>query len=109
MEESGVGGLSILLPHNSIECDVSLFGLCIIKCIGDGRYAQSYLINRRRASTLTKERVVKAVDLANLSKYERLAAVRELQVLRRLQHPCIITYNGSLQIRNHLSSVQAGI
>lgn len=73
----------------------------IVRTIGSGSFAHVYLGMNREATTETV--VIKAIDKDRL---EQANAFTEIQVLRRVSHPCIASYHSAFESGERSSSSQ---
>ncbi|XP_067941953.1 serine/threonine-protein kinase Nek5-like [Watersipora subatra] len=62
--------------------------------IGEGSYGKAYLCERKVDKA---KLILKTVDLTGLDDREKANAQREVQVLQKLSHPCIIQYEDSFK------------
>jgi len=70
-----------------------------IECIGGGNFGKAYLVRNNNDQQLY---VAKAISFEGLSKENINRAIHEANILRRLQHPHIVTYKDSFNFSKDL-------
>jgi len=68
-----------------------------LRVLGEGSFGKVYLMRDKKARALV---CVKVIKLRNIPRKEREACKKEVDLLRRLNHPNICGYRGSFMSRN---------
>lgn len=74
----------------------------IVKVVGQGSYGKALLCRRKQDS---RQCIIKQISIAKMSRKEALLTEQEATLLKRLQHPNIVTFWESFFSRNALHIV----
>lgn len=70
-----------------------------LKVIGSGTFGKAILVKSNKDGRLY---VVKEIDCSKMTKKEREEALNEINILKRLSHPYIVTYIDSFEQNGNL-------